>query len=147
MGLRVVEIDTFRPGAQTSASLQIATLKDKFSFQHLWRHCVGAGTSQGEGGGWWGAQLFVNGGDEQCSHVERWNVQIERFFVADCFNLWLFWANKFDSGNIIYVLMTVMEIIVKKSYFLVFYGLCHCYVRYGQLTVSSAKKFCINEHS
>jgi hypothetical protein len=65
MGLRVVEIDTFLPGAQTSASLQIAMLRDQFSFQHLWRHCVGAGTSQGVGGGWWEAQLFVNGGDEQ----------------------------------------------------------------------------------
>jgi len=105
MGLRAVEMDTFLPGAQSSASLHIATLKDKFSFQHLWRHCVGAGTSQRDGEEGEGAQLFVNGGDEHCSNVEQWNVQIERFFfVADWFNSWLFWVNKFYSSNIMFVL-------------------------------------------
>jgi hypothetical protein len=62
MGLRVVENDTFLPQAQTSASLQIATLKDKFSFPtpltSLCGRCKSRGGGEGELGG---AQLFVNG--------------------------------------------------------------------------------------
>ena len=37
------------------------------------------------------------------------------FCVADGFNLWLFGANKFYSGNIMFVLATVVEVIVKKK--------------------------------
>ena len=121
MGLRVVEIDTYMPGAQTSASLQIATFKDKFSFQHLWRHCVGAGTSQRESAG-------VVRGSALCEWG-RWALQSPQsrramkranrtsFFVAGFFNLWLFWANKFYSVNIMFVLTTAVEIIVKNLFF------------------------------
>jgi len=46
--------------------------------------------------------------------------------------------------------MTVVEIIEKKTYFLVCYRLCRCYMRYlitftGQLIVSSAEELRINE--
>ena len=153
MVLRVVEIDTFVPGAQTSASLQIATLKDKFSFQHLWRHCVGAGKRQREGGGERLCSLWMGEMSIAVTHSE-WNVQIDGyfFFPADNLNLWLFWAQKIYSGNVMFVLVIVEEIIVEKTCFLVCYRLWYCYMRYllidiGQLIVCHAIQFCINEYS